>query len=129
MLRPKSGMPYGLIAEPGALRIVDGSIEVPDRPGMGVEFNSIMWSRSTTAPAHRRPGRDTVGRGHHRAIMCWRDRKVTWKDTLMDQDQFRQMLDTRLTRRSALQTAGAVGAAGILVTQALPAAGAQGAAD
>jgi hypothetical protein len=47
----------------------------------------------------------------------------------MDQDRFRQMLDTRLTRRSALQTVGAVGAAGILVTQALPAASAQGAAD
>jgi hypothetical protein len=47
----------------------------------------------------------------------------------MDQDRFRQMLDTRLTRRSALQTAGAVGAAGILATQALPSASAQGAAD
>jgi L-alanine-DL-glutamate epimerase-like enolase superfamily enzyme len=30
---------YDLIAEPGALRIVDGFIEVPDRPGMGIEFN------------------------------------------------------------------------------------------
>ena len=47
----------------------------------------------------------------------------------MDQDRFRQMLDTRLTRRSALQTAGAVGAAGILATHALPSASAQGAAD
>jgi hypothetical protein len=47
----------------------------------------------------------------------------------MDQDRFRQLLDTRLTRRSAVQTAGAVGAAGILASHTLPSASAQGAED
>jgi hypothetical protein len=47
----------------------------------------------------------------------------------MDQDWFRQMFDTRLTRRSALQTAGAVSAAGVLATHALPSVIAQGAED
>jgi hypothetical protein len=47
----------------------------------------------------------------------------------MDQDWFRQIFDTRLTRRSALQTAGAVGAAGILAPQTLMSAGAQGGED
>jgi len=47
----------------------------------------------------------------------------------MDQDRFRKMLDTRLTRRSALQTAGAVGAAGILAPHVLASASAQGAED
>jgi hypothetical protein len=47
----------------------------------------------------------------------------------MHQDRFSQMLDTRLTRRTALQTAGAIGAAGILASRGLQAAGAQDAQD
>jgi L-alanine-DL-glutamate epimerase-like enolase superfamily enzyme len=30
---------YDIVAEPGALKIEDGFIAVPDRPGMGIEFN------------------------------------------------------------------------------------------
>ncbi len=33
----------------GALRIIDGSIEVPDRPGMGIEFN-IEAAKARLAP-------------------------------------------------------------------------------
>ncbi len=37
------------LGETGALRIVDGSIEAPDRPGMGIEFN-IEAAKARLAP-------------------------------------------------------------------------------
>ena len=43
----------------------------------------------------------------------------------MDLDRFHQMLDTQLTRRTAIQTAGAIGASGMLASRGLQLAGAQ----
>jgi uncharacterized cupredoxin-like copper-binding protein len=53
---------------------------------------------------------------------------MTWEDKLMVHDRLHQMLDTRLTRRAAIQTAGAVGAAGMLASRGLHLASAQGTA-